>query len=268
MTDEATAEAVAGAAPQAKRGMPRVSLAVAETYAGGVWEAARLGAAPQVSVARAISGKDDATASGGNWRAKVAALRIFHLIETPGGQMKLSEIGLSVVNSADPHKQREARRRAVLAVEPYAAVLQQSAGHPLPPAASLAGRFEFDYGLSKDDAKIAADAFIASAKHAEILDAAGVVSVGGELPAPPDGDPNDEVRTTEASGTDEVPAADAAPVVANADVLAAQPIRPPVVGGAGSVEIAVTINMTKWPVEDVLTVLDVFGYGSRSAHDE
>jgi len=259
----------ASSTPRAKHGLPRVSLVVAETYARGVWEAARQGTAPPISVARAISGRDDVLASGGGWRAKVAALRVFHLMDKHEGQMKLSEIGLAVVNTGDTQNQCDGRRRALLGVEPYATVLRQSNGHPLPTSGSLAGRFEFDYSLATEDAKVAAEAFIESVKHAGMLDADGRVVMEGVPPASPE-PPIEEKDTRDIEITSYANRPEAETPKNELPRFAAfeLPLQPRVTRGTGSVEIAVTINMTKWPIEDILTVLDVFGYPPQSGNDE
>jgi hypothetical protein len=257
-------------APRAKQGVPRTSLATAEIYAEGVWAAARLGTAPPLSVARAISGKDDVSASGGRWRAKVTAMRVFHLIEKSEDHMKLSELGLAVINKSDPANQRDGRRRAVLGVEPYAKVLRQSDGTALPDLGVLAGRFEYDYALSPEDATSTAAYFIESVKHAELIDEEGFVRINGGPASVIDDSRVDDPQKPE------VPSM--TPLAPGGEIEAPQP-TPPLTPqpandamsahqGKGAVAIDVTINMSKWPVENILTVLNVFGYSSKNANDE
>lgn len=250
---------------RAKRGMPRVSLVTAETYACGVWEAARQGSAPAIAVARAISGKTDVVARGGRWRAKVTAMRAFHLIDnSKEGQFKLSDIGLAVVNSSDARKQQEGRRRAVLSVDPYASLLRQNDGHPLPTTTSISGRFEHDFELSTEDARVAAEAFIESVTHAKVLDPNGNISLGWSAVLPSEAVRSEEPAPDVESSTESIPTdLSASTVEVIAPKLQDSVPRPTTTASTvESVEMGITINMSKWPVEDILTVLKVFGYST------
>lgn len=100
-----------------------------ETYARADWDAARRDEALPVAVARAVSGKDDAKAAGGAWRAKPAATRVFNLVAWLNSEnLKLSEIGLALVDRSDPDGQKRARRQAVLSVASYLKILKDHNG--------------------------------------------------------------------------------------------------------------------------------------------
>jgi hypothetical protein len=276
--EEASSSAVSSR-PRSKQGVPRVSLAVAEGYARGVWNAARAGDAVPVAVARAISGKDTTRASGGAWRQKVVALRVFHLVEKlTNDNLKLSLSGLGVVNQADVGKQRAARRDAVMSVESYAQILNNSDGHELPGANSIAGIFEYDYSLSAEDAKLATSAFLESVSHAELVGTSGVVHIDKSY-APPQveqdeadtdvvGDPNVEVDPGEGEGslhptTEEVRVEPPAPLASGAG-QSQTPTRG-VVTDRPAVELNVTLDMSDWDVDDVTKVLQLLGFGEREA---
>jgi hypothetical protein len=285
MVDEGTDESSATTSrPRSKNGIPRVSLATAESYARGVWTAARAGEAVPVAVARAISGRDSTKASGGAWRTKITALRVFSLVERLKSEnLKLSSIGLGVVNQADADKQREARRDAVMSVDSYAQILNNSNGHELPGSNSIAGTFEYEYSLATDDAKTATTAFLESVKHAELVDDAGVVHLDGSYVAPAAEEQDGDKDAPEGSETGnqtlngEAAAGDAhedvstrAPVGSTAadkqtidHQSQSRPHVPLVVTQPSGVDLNVTLDMSDWAVDDVIAVLRILGYGER-----
>lgn len=285
MVDEGTEESSAASSrPRSKNGIPRVSLATAESYARGVWTAARAGEAVPVAVARAISGKDSTKASGGAWRTKITALRVFSLVERLKSEnLKLSSIGLGIVNQADADKQREARRDAVMSVDSYAQILNNSNGHELPGSNSIAGTFEYEYSLATDDAKAATTAFLESVKHAELVDDAGVVHLDGSYVAPAVEEVDDDEDVPDGSETrDETPNGEDARGAAQEDLSTpapagstapdqqkighqgqSRPQVPRVLTQPSGVDLNVTLDMSDWAVDDVIAVLRILGYGER-----
>lgn len=254
-------------------------MATAETYARAVWDTARRGEALPVAVARAISGKDDAKAAGGAWRAKPAAMRVFNLVARLNNEnLKLSEIGLALVDQSDPDGQKRARRQAVLSVASYLKILKDHNGNTLPAQSAVATIFEFQYDVSTSAAKEAAAIFAESVKYAGLIDGNGNIKIDtSEVPAelePQTSTASPSPKAPKAARPDPdavlMPRTPAASPSGTGDesqnhsgaILAAPPAR--LVSGATTpVEVAVTIDMSKWDVADVLSVLNVLGYGDE-----
>lgn len=267
MTDN-QAERPAGSRsqPQSKRGVPRGDLKAAETLAKGLWNAARLGAVAPGAFARELTGPD-AKPSGGAWRNKMALIRAFGLMDVVAGdQVKLSPLGRRIVNDSDPAQQVAARREAVLGVKPYAELLRASDGSELPSQDSIAGTFEFTYGLAKENATEAAQHFISSVQAASFLGTDKVVHLDAqESTAATEGDSGQAPGGAPATNVDgqERPAVE--------DQKDPTPEPPPrrddpdpqvdleVVEGSPRASVAVTLDMSAWAVDDVLRVLGALG---------
>src|SRR5690349_18228732 len=128
---------------RSRNGVPRMSLESIEASVKAIWAAARRTEAAPVTIARAITGKDDAKASGGAWNKRIAALRGFNVIER--SSYKLTDIGLAIANTADPEVHRSGLRDAVLSVPAYQKFLDRADGAELPSPALLASEIEFEY---------------------------------------------------------------------------------------------------------------------------
>ncbi len=265
------------AKPRSKGGVPRANLETAESYAKAVWDTAKRGEAFPIVVARAITGKDDAKAEGGAWREKPAAMRVFNLLaKLSNGNLKLSPIGLALQDGSNPEGQRLARRQAVLGVAAYLRILTDHKGNPLPAEKTVADIFEFTYEVPPASAKEAAAVFAESVKYAGLLDAHGNIAIDtSEVP--------DELEP-EASTTTRAPRAPKAPKPeqqapaqpgdAPAAEVPATPNTPPAPttitppppanpAPNAPVGVNVTIDMSKWEAKDVLSVLNVLGYGDK-----
>ncbi|MEW1991220.1 hypothetical protein [Microbacterium sp. NPDC078849] len=282
MAEEVTEEGASEAAKKlrSRNGVPRVALETIEASVNAIWQVARRGEAAPVTVARAITGKQDAKASGGAWQKRVAALRAFNVIER-GSAFKLSPIGIAIANSADVERHTKGLREAVLSIPAYQKFLERADGGELPPIALLASDIEFEYELSNADAVTAANAFVQSARYAGLVDADGHVSLAGvSVPADgaevdPDAEPDDDTEVESAAA----PAGQPAPVAAPApSVPEIQPPAQPVtvsipapaalaVGGS-PVTVKVRIDMTEWAADDAVKVLNALGYGEDASESE
>lgn len=263
---------------RSRNGVPRVGLQTIEVSVKAIWQVARRGEAAPVTVARAITGKDDAKASGGAWQKRVAALRAFNVIER-GPVFKLSPIGIAIANAADVEGHAKGLREAVLSIPAYQKFLERADGGDLPPITLLASDIEFEYELSNADAVSAANAFVQSARYAGLVDDAGHVSLSGvSVPLDPSevegelGDEPDLEGVTELAGP-VVDDAGAAPFVPEVQ----PPARSPIVGISAPVGqvasgppaiVKVRIDMTEWDANDVVKVLKVLGYAEDSSDFE
>jgi hypothetical protein len=256
---------------RSKGGVPRATLEVAESYAKAVWDTAKRSEAMPVIVARAITGKANAKAEGGAWREKPAAMRVYSLLaRLNNGNLKLSPIGLALVDGSNPEGQKHARRQAVLGVASYLQLLTDHNGSPLPSENTVATTFEFQYEVPPASAKEAAVIFAESVKYAGLLDSNGNIQIdSSEVP--------DELEPE----TSTMPKAPKAPKLAGetastppATVTPPQPVAPsvgqttfdapPPPAAGAAVGVNVTIDMSKWQADDVLSVLKVLGYGDSS----
>lgn len=293
MADEQDDQPTDGRAGRAvaKRGVPRISLEVAEGYAKHLWDVARGGSTSEGVLAKQIGG-ETAKASGGTWRTKVASLNYWGLIEQmPGSQLKLSEIGLRIVRLSEPEVVAAARRDALLQVKAYENILQAADGHELPATAGIAGKFHYDFEMSESDASRAADAFVSSVERAGISGTDGIVRLSGaHRAAESDGDTPD---VDETGRTDAALEPDIHPAVpegeepeadldadADADVAGGgrgdgpkrQPREelapePPVYRreiavptADPGVSLRVKIDMSDWAADDVVKVLSALGF--------
>lgn len=274
MTDTASlsdtaAPAPGNSKPRSKGGVPRVPLATAESYARSLWNTARRAEAIPIAVARAISGKPDAKAEGGAWRTKAASLRVFNLVARLSNEnLKLSEIGLALVDESNPDGQKQARRQAILSVPVYLKLLTDHNGNPLPAESTVATTFEFQYDLATAAAKEAAGVFAASVTHAGLIDANGNIQIDtSEVPSelqPETSTMAKPAKTTKSTKTTaETTPSELVPHTPENEQtnFNAPPPRNAAGGSAAPVGVNVTIDMSKWQADDVLSVLKVLGYG-------
>lgn len=277
----------------AKRGVPRISLEVAEGYAKHLWTVARGGTTSEAVLARQIGG-EKAKASGGTWRTKVASLNYWGLIEPQAGaQLKLSDIGLRIVRESEPHTVAAARREAVLQVKAYENILQEANGHELPATAGIAGKFHYDYEMSEADAERAAEAFVESVKRAAMVGDDGVVRLsageeqtlhGPDASGDVNGTSEEEPPEPDQAPEDELPEDDGS---AQGQTTEVSPSSWRVGGpkGVGRIEaqvdhgmvrhrvsapssdpdlsVRVKIDMTHWNADDVIKVLATLGLSGR-----
>lgn len=263
---------------RSRNGVPRVALESIEASVKAIWIAARRTEAAPVTIARAITGKGDAKASGGAWNKRIAALRGYNVIERTS--YKLTEIGLAIANDADVDGHSRGLRDAVLSVPAYRKFLERADGEELPGLALLASEIEFEYELSHPDALSAARVFVESATYAGLVNESGRVSLAGVVVAPlpnedvldgedesePEPEPDSDSGSNLSETAAEAPPAPARP--AAPDVLIHTPTTPPARdlpdGPSSPAALKIKIDMTEWAADDVVKVLTAIGYGQQN----
>lgn len=285
MTDAQTAgqEGTADAKVKlrSKNGVPKVGLAAIDDQAQKIWASARKSEVAPVLIARALTGRSDSKASGGTWNTKIGALRLFQVVENgANGTLRLSTLGVTLSNTADEAGHARALKEAVLGVPAYSSILTRYDGGPLPEASVIASEYEYSYELSKKDALAAAKLFIESATYASFIDDQEVVNLGG-LVAPPDDDAEEpaaaspqEAPVYRSESPAPAPAAAPEPI---SNLPAAHPavIQTPIiaptreaVAGSGAIGVTVKLDMSAWPVDDVLRVLAALGHEGSPSESE
>jgi hypothetical protein len=159
-----------------KQGLPVTGLRIADESARQLWESARRG-----HISKTLFGKNIGFKSitSGSFKLRLALLRGFGLVVTPGDAIGLSELGFDLVQTVDDEKQMEARRRAVLSLKAYREVVDTFDGTKLLSKDKLSSRFQYEYGKPESFAAQAAEALIDSLKYAEMLDGNEIVHKGG-----------------------------------------------------------------------------------------
>ncbi|UYK40060.1 hypothetical protein [Microbacterium terricola] len=256
---------------RSKNGVARVGLKTIDEQAKKIWNVARTSEVAEVQIARALAGKADAKASGGGWRARIAMLRLYGIVDkTREGFFKMTDLGIALANTGDEAGHQQALRTAVVRIPANSLILKRYDGGELPGLDTLATEFEFGYSLSNADAKSAAQVFLASGKYA------GLVSDGGHVSL--DGTPSDlRDELEEEQGEDE----DLSDSGIDGDTDAEQetpppadtrgprrdnppPPPPPALPAltTSPVSLSVKLDMSGWAVDDVLRVLGALGYES------
>jgi hypothetical protein len=146
------------------------------------------------------------TASGGTFRTRLGAAKMFGLIETGQGRASLTQLGRDVLeNSGNTHA---ARISAFLNVELFKAMYDQFKGNALPPPPAIE-RQVVELGVSPRQKERARQTFMKSAQYAGFIDASsgrfvkpGIVSGNGN-----DKPPKNEERGSGGSGGNEDPPA-------------------------------------------------------------
>lgn len=108
------------------------------------------------------------SATGGTFRTRLGAARMFGLIDRSEGRAALTQLGRdSLANSG---KERAARIEAFLNVELFAAMYEQFKGHALPPPPAIERQME-QLGVSPKQKERARQTFMKSAQYAGFIDA-------------------------------------------------------------------------------------------------
>jgi hypothetical protein len=108
------------------------------------------------------------TATGGTFRTRVGAARMFGLIETGQGRVTLTQLGRDALNNSG--KERAARVAAFLNVELFGAMYDQYKGNALPPPPAIE-RQVAQLGVSPKQTERARQTFMKSAQYAGFIDA-------------------------------------------------------------------------------------------------
>ena len=82
----------------------------------------------------------DQSATGGTFRTRISAAKIFGLIETSQGRATLSQLGRDALDNSG--SELAARCEAFLSAELFRAIYEQNKGNPLPPAAAIERQME------------------------------------------------------------------------------------------------------------------------------
>jgi hypothetical protein len=108
------------------------------------------------------------TATGGTFRTRVGAARMFGLIDTGQGRVSLTQLGREVLPSSG--NDRAARVTAFLNVELFKAMYDQYKGNALPPQPAIERQVE-QLGVSPKQKERARQTFMKSAQYAGFIDA-------------------------------------------------------------------------------------------------
>lgn len=109
------------------------------------------------------------TASGGTFRTRLGAAKMFGLIDTGQGRATLTQLGRDVL--AGSANAASGRITAFLNVELFKAMYDQFKGHALPPPPAIE-RHVVELGVSPKQRERARQTFIKSADYAGFIDAA------------------------------------------------------------------------------------------------
>lgn len=107
------------------------------------------------------------SASGGTFRTRVGAARMFGLIDRGERRVVLTQLGREVLSSSG--NERAARVTAFLNVELFSAMYDQYKGHVLPPAPAIE-RQAAQLGVSPKQTERARQTFMKSAQYAGFID--------------------------------------------------------------------------------------------------
>lgn len=142
---------------QSKIAFPYQSLDDAVAVAKGVHQANGSGC-----LWEQLAAQLDRAASGGAFRLQVVTARTFGLVNSSGGRVDLTPLGMRIV---DPLQERQARAEAFLTVPLYRAIYEKFKGTQLPPPPALE-REMIALGVSSKQGDKARQAFMRSAKQA------------------------------------------------------------------------------------------------------
>jgi hypothetical protein len=102
---------------------------------------------------------------GGTFRSRLSAAKMFGFIETGGGKVRLSDLGIRLLDAATT---RAAKAEAFLNVQLYRAMYDSYNGFALPPAAAVE-RQMISMGVPPKQAERARQAFASSAQAADFI---------------------------------------------------------------------------------------------------
>ena len=136
----------------------------------------------------------DQTASGGTFRTRVGAARMFGLIETSQGRATLTQLGREMLDKSG--LERAARVTAFLNVELFRALYEQNKGNALPPPPAIERQIG-ELGVSPRQLVRARQTFTKSAQYAGFIDPTSGRFVKPGIPDQPNGTKN---KTDEPGG--------------------------------------------------------------------
>ncbi len=133
-----------------------------------------------------LAGWLNQSATGGTFRTRVSAAKMFGLIDTGQGRVTLLQLGRDILEGSGTH--RAARIEAFLNVELFRAMYDQYKGNILPPGAAIERQME-QLGVSPKQKERARQTFMKSAQYAGFID-----NSSGRLIKPGNGGQKDESR--------------------------------------------------------------------------
>jgi hypothetical protein len=137
--------------------------------------------------------------TGGTFRTRIGAARMFGLIETGQGQATLTQLGRGVIDKFG--NERAARIEAFLNVELFRAIYDQNKGNPLPPPPAIERQIE-GLGVSPKQKERARQTFMKSAQYAGFIDASTGRLIKPGIPSePPKGEQSPEGAETKRFGS-------------------------------------------------------------------
>lgn len=107
------------------------------------------------------------TATGGTFRTRLGAARMFGLVDTSQGRATLTQIGRDVLDNSG--KERPTRVLAFLNVELFRALYEQNKGNVLPPPPAIERQIG-QLGVSPKQKERARQTFMKSAQYAGFID--------------------------------------------------------------------------------------------------
>ncbi|MFB6904008.1 hypothetical protein ACFCWB_07020 [Streptomyces bacillaris] len=272
MTESNTSSSASAAAPNkgVKQGLPFVGLPAAEDAAVKLWGVARLGTVSPEAFARQFGEKIKASGSG--WDRRLAMLRGFKLVRAEGRQLGLSELGQKIVNSSDPVAQLEARREAIMSLKAYRELVESFNRTALPDPPILATKLQFEYGKTEKFAARAAQSFIESLKHAEMIDPGNIVckegvvnaaSIVSLVPA------SEAVEESDQNGDQEDAAEIDRAFEGEASIAEPSEVGPALVernvksGKVPNLSLSLTLDLSNFRADEVVRILGVLGFDGR-----
>ncbi len=134
--------------------------------------------------------------TGGTFRSRYSAARLFGLIETErGGHVKLTTLGLEALS---PQKSDKAKSQAFLKVELFRQMYETYKGNALPPAAALE-RMVTNLGVAPKQAERARQTFTKSADVAQFIDQQTGAFIEPAFPSPTEPAPAEPSATVDSS---------------------------------------------------------------------
>jgi hypothetical protein len=142
----------------------------------------------------------DQSATGGTFRTRVGAARMFGLIETNQGRATLTQLGRDVIGTSGI--ERAARATAFLNVELFAAMYEQNKGNSLPPPPAVERQME-KLGVSPKQKERARQTFMKSALYAGFIDQTSgrFIKPGNSGGKQESGTPDQEAKAPRGGGT-------------------------------------------------------------------
>lgn len=137
------------------------------------------------------------TASGGGFRSRLSAGRMFGLIETNGAHVTITPLGL---DSIDDERGPSARAEGFLRVPLYKLMYEQYKGYSLPPPAAIESQME-NMGVARKQKDRARQTFTKSAQYAGYIDAATGRFTKPAFAAPSPPDRGEERRSDDGEGS-------------------------------------------------------------------